>query len=94
VASGERPIFVLDVIDRPTFAFEAESLAQAEDLVRAPWLAAALDRFHRQRGNVDGRHATAGPRDATEAEAAVYRDFADEFAERSGQFLVALLPGG
>ena len=94
MAYGKRRIFALDVIYKPMFAFEAESLAQAEYLVRAPWFAEALTEFHLGRRGVQNQNALPQTRVATEAEAAIYHDFADEFAEHSDQFLVAHLPDG
>jgi hypothetical protein len=89
---SEPQIFVLDVIDKRAFAFEADSVAQAEELVRAPRFTAALDGFCSRKGEAR-THASCLTRPATEAEASIYRDFASEFADASGRILVAHLPG-
>jgi len=96
---GQRSIFVLDVLDKADFAFEAESLAQARELSEAPWFVQAVSAFYsrkcRERTRERTQERTDGtlrrPRPATEAEASVYRDVADEFADRSDCFLIAHL---
>jgi hypothetical protein len=41
----ERSIFVLDILGRPTLAFEAEDLALAEAFVHAPRFVSSLGEF-------------------------------------------------
>ena len=92
---GQRPVFVLDVLDKADLAFEAESLAQARELSEAPWFVQAVSAFYSRKCRERTRERTDGtlrrPRPATEAEASVYRDVADEFADRSDCFLIAHL---
>ena len=85
----ESSIFVLDILGTPSFAFEAEDLAQAEAFVHAPWFAPSLGKFfaHKRKGwdaNVPLR-----ARVASEEEASIYRDFADEFSDVSGCLFIA-----
>jgi hypothetical protein len=88
---GQRPIFVLDVVDNAHFAFEADSLAQAQELSQAPWFVQAVSAFNSRkcRERTDGTVRRTRP--ATETEASIYRDVADEFADRSDCFLIAHL---
>jgi hypothetical protein len=87
----QRSIFVLDIRNEPTFAFEAEHLAHAEEIADAPWFSSAVCEFYsNKRGKWDDS-ATRRTRPATEPEAAIYRDYADEFADVSDQFLIARL---
>jgi hypothetical protein len=87
----QRSIFVLDIRNEPTFAFEAEHLAHAEEIADAPWFSSAVCEFYsNKRGKWDDS-ATRRTRPATEPEAAIYRDYADEFADVSDQFLIAHL---
>ncbi|WP_456731447.1 hypothetical protein [Bradyrhizobium sp. USDA 3364] len=74
------------------FALEAASLAHATELLQTSWLAAALDDFHRRQPHLSQRCAPWRIREATAAEAALFRDLADEFADGSNRFLVAELP--
>jgi len=65
---GQRSIFVLDVLDKADFAFEAESLAQARELSEAPWFVQAVSAFYsrkcreRTRERTDGTFAARDPR--------------------------------
>ena len=88
---GQRSIFVLDVLDKADFAFEAESLAQARELSEAPWFVQAVSAFYSRKCRERTNGTVRRTRPATEAEASVYRDFADEFADRSDCFLIAHL---
>ncbi|VIO79913.1 hypothetical protein CI1B_82470 [Bradyrhizobium ivorense] len=91
MAYAQRSVFVVETRQAAAFAFEAASLAQAQALLQAPWLAAALDDFlRRRRASEWCEHARI--RAATTAEAALYRGLADELADGSGRFLVAELP--
>jgi hypothetical protein len=87
----QRPIFVLDIRNEATFAFEAEHLAQARNFVDAPWFAGAVFEFSPSKHGGWDDSAARRTRAATEPEAAIYRDYADEFAEVSDQFLIARL---
>jgi hypothetical protein len=91
VKCKESSIFVLDILGTPSVAFEAEDPAQAEAFVHAPWFAPSLGKFfaHKRKGwdaNVPLR-----PRVASEEEASIYRDFADEFSDVSGRLFIAHL---
>jgi hypothetical protein len=81
-------IFVLEIAGLTAFAFEADNIDAARQITRSHWLLQPLDAFCRLR-----RRADCGPlrlRDATDHEATLYRDRADEFAE-TAQFLVVHL---
>lgn len=91
MAYAQRPVFVIETRQDAAFAFEAASLAQARELLHAPWLAAALDDFLRRR-RASERCEHTRIRAATTTEAALYRGLADELADGSGRFLVAELP--
>jgi hypothetical protein len=84
-------IFVLDIAERPTFAFEADSACTAEALARSPWFAFAVADFFAQRGKALNENGRFFARLATEAEASLYRTLADEFAEATDRFLIAHL---
>lgn len=92
MASTERPVFVIETRQDAAFAFEAANPAQALELLQTPWLAAALDDFHRRQHHLSHPCAPSRIRAATAAETALYRDLASEFADGSNRFLVAELP--
>jgi hypothetical protein len=82
-------VFVLDIAERPAFAFAADSLDRARRMARSDWMLLALDRFCRVR-----RPGAAGQfqlRCATDSEAAFYNDRADEFADPTNEVLIAHL---
>lgn len=85
----ERSIFVLDILGRPTFAFEAEDLAQAEAFVHAPWFASSLSEFFANKRKGWDKNIPLRTRVATEQEASIYRDIADEFTDLSGRLFIA-----
>jgi len=87
---GSETIFVLELVDREAFAFEAESAATAEVMVRAPWFIRALNRFCDARGIVRDERPLL-PREATAREKAAYIDYRDEFPEALGSLLVVRL---
>jgi hypothetical protein len=87
----ERSVFVLDIAGRPTFAFEAETPAQAEDFIRAPWFGRSLDEFYAKKRSGWDKNISGRVRVATEGEMSIYRDFADEFAVLSNCFFIAHL---
>jgi len=87
----EIPVFVLDIMGRPEFAFEAGSMAEAEQLVSAPSFSRALSDFLVTRHEVHAERACLRPRAANAIEASFYRDFACEFADASGDVLFAHL---
>jgi hypothetical protein len=87
----KRAIFVLDVPDEADLAFEADSLAQAEEYARAPWFVRSVGQFFSHQGRGCETAFASQTRPASEAEAAVYRTLADEFAETAGCFFVAYL---
>jgi len=84
---GSKTIFVFELADRLAFAFEAESAASAELMVRAPWFIQALDRFCDARGIVRDERSLL-PREATAREKAAFIDYLDEFPEALGSLLV------
>ncbi|MEY9170492.1 hypothetical protein ABIF29_001965 [Bradyrhizobium elkanii] len=92
MAIRQRTVFVIETRQHAAFAFEAASLAQARQLLRTPWLAAAFEAFHRRHGRPSQACEPADIRAATPEEAKLYRDVADEFADGSDRFLVAELP--
>jgi len=57
---GQRSIFVLDVLDKADFAFEAESLAQARELSEAPWFVQAVSAFYSRKCRERTRERTDG----------------------------------
>ncbi|MGX1424843.1 hypothetical protein AB7M59_005278 [Bradyrhizobium elkanii] len=92
MAIRQRTVFVIETRQHAAFAFEAASLAQARQLLRTPWLAAAFEAFHRRHREPSQAGEPARIRAATPEEAMLYRDVADEFADGSDRFLVAELP--
>jgi hypothetical protein len=84
----QQQVFVLDVADGPAFAFEAESAGAAEALIQARWFVRALGDFCARR-TMDRDRLVLRARAATQAEAFLYWDRAAEFAEESGQILLA-----
>jgi hypothetical protein len=85
---SERAVYVVGA-GLTSFAFEARSLADAEDLVRSHGFARALDRFCSQKFGAS--RSTDRPRAATAREAAVFQEVAAEFADAAGRFLVVHL---
>ena len=86
-----RPIFVVDIANEANFAFEAESLGQAEAYAQTPWFLRSLGQFFARHGRGCESGLTPRTRPASEAETSTYRALADEFAETSGCFFVAHL---
>ena len=86
-----RSIYVVDVTGEANFAFEADSLQQAEANARATWFLQSLDQFFARHGRGCNGNLDSLTRPASEAEASTYRALADEFAETSGCFFVAHL---
>ena len=85
--SSSKTVFVFDLSDRRVFAFEAESAATAEMMLRGPRFVQALYRFCDARGIVrDERPLLL--REATAREKATYIDYLDEFPEALGSLLV------
>jgi hypothetical protein len=84
-----RPVFVVDIPNMANFAFEAESLGQAEAYAHAPWFLRSLGQFFAQHGRGCGFRPLTRP--ASEAESSTYRALADEFSEISDCFFVAHL---
>lgn len=88
---GERSIFVLEIRDRPCFAFEAETLDQAERLVQASAFWHAFNRFWTSSAKGVGSQLDFRARTATANEASVYETVATEFAgDYTGPFFVHL----
>jgi hypothetical protein len=87
----QRTIFVLDIRNEAAFAFEAETLVQAEGLTHAPWFARAVGEFYASKHGRCDDGVARRIRSATKREASTYRDYADEFADLSDHFLIAHL---
>jgi len=87
----QRPVFVLDISGRPTFAFEAKNMAEAERLVSAPSFFGSLRDFLAGRHEACSNGASIRARAASATEASIYRDLACEFADASGDVLLAHL---
>jgi hypothetical protein len=87
---GSEPItFVIEVSDWAAFAFEAQSSAQAEEFTRLPWFTRALEDFC-----LSSRKMTISEgflRAATDREASIYQEMANEFADTTSDFLVVSL---
>jgi len=86
-----KQIFVLDVADEPTFAFEADGEATAEALLQSPWFALAVADFCAKRDKALNENGRFFARPATDVEASLYRTLADEFAEVTDRLLIAHL---
>ena len=85
-----RPIFILNLFEGTDLAFEADNLDAAEELCRTPWFEQAVDQF-RAHKKESASSLFYRIRHATDAEAAAYWQFADEFAELGHCVLVANL---
>jgi hypothetical protein len=88
---ARRTIYVVDVVDAPSFAFEAQSPGQTEAYTHAPRFLQSLSQFFAQHDQGCQHSLTPRTRPASETEAAIYLALADEFAETSGCFFVAHL---
>ena len=86
----KHPIFVLDLLGEPSFAFEAESQSRAEQLSRTDWFVRAAGGFRASKGR-PWEGLARRTRAATHAEASIYRAFAEEFAEPVGGFFIVHL---
>jgi hypothetical protein len=83
-------IFILSLFEDVDLAFEADSQESAEGLCRTSWFVQAVDQFRaHKRESASSLFYQARP--ATDAEAAIYRQIADEFAEWGDRLLVANL---
>ena len=89
--STQRSVFVLEVRDRPCFAFEADCLAEAEELSRTAWFARAVAEFCTRKCVAWDDGLGRQTRAATIAEASLYHDLAEEFCETTNHFLVVHL---
>ncbi len=87
----QRSIFILDIVGRAAFAFEADNLAQAEEFTRAPWFARVLGEFYANKRQGWDKNIPVRTRLATEPELSIYREFADELADQSDRFFIAHL---
>ena len=87
---GGKAVFVLDLAAGQAFAFESESAATADVMVRAPGFIQALNRFCNARGIVRDERPLL-PRQATACEEAAYIDYLGEFPEALGRLLVVRL---
>ncbi len=88
---AQRPIFVLDVHDEPRFAFEADCLPQAEEFSRAGWFARALTEFRVSKSEAWDGNLSSRIRAASDVEASLYREIAEEFSEPANCFFVVHL---
>jgi hypothetical protein len=87
---GNGPItFVIEVSDRAAFAFEARSSAQAEEFTRLPWFTRALEDYCLSSCKMTISEGFL--RAATDWEASIYQDLANEFAGATNDFLVVSL---
>lgn len=88
---GGPSVFVLEIEDEPCFAFEAETLDQAEQLVRASSFWHAFNRFRTSSAKGVNSQLDFRARPATANEASVYETVATEFAgDYTGPFFVHL----
>lgn len=89
MTTGERPIFVVELMEAPLLAFEAAHAAEAASFAQATWFKSALVNYLITKRA--GRPTDFRPRvrPATNEEEATYRAFANEFADVSGCFLFA-----
>jgi hypothetical protein len=89
VTTGERPIFVVELMEAPLLAFEAAHAAQAASFAQATWFQNALVNYLCSKRA--GRPTDFRPRvrPATKDEEGAYRAFAREFADMPGCFLFA-----
>jgi len=92
---GQRSISFWMSSTRRTLPSRPRALRRPGKLSEAPWFVQAVSAFYSRKCRERTRERTDGtlrrPRPATEAEASVYRDVADEFADRSDCFLIAHL---
>jgi hypothetical protein len=86
---AEQDVFVLELDGSPTFAFGAAENESASEIIRSDWFKAAIDGFLSDRPVTDSAVLL---RPATNTEASVFHDLADEFAEPTMRFFVAHLP--
>jgi len=91
MASDHPQVFILDMAERPVFAFEASDFEMAQRLARSQWLLQALDRFCSTRAPAQDSRGRLRLREATRDEAALYRARAEEFADATPRFLIAHL---
>jgi hypothetical protein len=91
MASEHPQVFILDLAERPAFAFEADNLEVAQRLVRSEWLLQALDRFFSTRSPALDNRGRLRLRKATRDEAMLYRARAEEFSDVTPHFLIAHL---
>jgi hypothetical protein len=88
-SSGEinRGVYVVEFSGSQTFAFEARSAADAEEIARTGWFIQALDRFCSKRLRPKSMENFLRP--AADHEAVAFRVRAEEFAEEKvGTLLV------
>jgi hypothetical protein len=86
----QRPVFILNLCEGTDLAFEADGEEIAEKFCRTPWFVQAVDRF-RAHKTQSANSLFYRTRPATAAEASMYRQVADEFAELGPCMLVANL---
>jgi hypothetical protein len=88
-------VYVIEFLGSQTFAFEARSRADAEEVARGAWFTQALDSFCSNRPGLSNRPvletASNCLRVATDHEAAAFRELAEEFAGETNGVLVAYL---
>jgi hypothetical protein len=83
-------VFILNLFEDTNLAFEADGPESAESLCHASWFVEAVDAFraHKRESASSLFYRT---RPATDAEASMFRQVADEFAELGHRMLVANL---
>jgi hypothetical protein len=89
VAIAARQTFVMELPGARSLAFEAAHEEEALALSSAPWFLNALGKYLPSKSSCLILDSPLGVRPATKEEAALYRDFAREFAEMTDCFLLA-----
>jgi hypothetical protein len=85
--TNDHGLYVIELPGPETFASEAGSLTDADEVARAAWFAQAFDRFCSKR--IVQETANNCLRVATDHEARAYQELADEFADEASGILVA-----
>jgi len=86
------PIFVVELPESLSLAFEAADEAQAAAFVDSPWFIQSLKNYLRSKqSRLSGEDFASRIRPATEQEISVYRGFKNEFADMTECLLFAPL---
>ena len=82
------PIFVVELPETLSLAFEAADEAQAVAFADSPWFIQALNEYLcSKQAELSGKDFPSRIRPATKQEVSVYRKFASEFADMTDCFL-------